>query len=167
MRRRNYFLRYNMKVFKTFFAVACLSVLMVVAAFTAGCRHSPQELYHIGTEYNFGGDLIKVEDDKQNEQFVYSYKKINSDRYDHFFYFIFMFTDTLEYLLNSDEFEYSDSTGAEVVFDDNGHYLFNGSREIYISYAGANERIKQAIANDDYDLEFGVGMFIHNPYSDI
>ncbi len=152
-----------MKVFKTFFAVACLAVLMVVAAFTVGCRHSPQELYHIGTEYNFGGDLVKVEDDKQNEQFVYSYQEITTNKYPHYFHFTFsLWYDVSEEFRNSTEFEYTDSTGDEIVFDETGHYYFNGSREIYISYAGANERIKQAIANNAYDLAFCVGTFINN-----
>ncbi len=151
-----------MKNFKAVIAVTSVAVILSLSAIAAGCSYnSAQRAYYIGTEYNFGGDLIKVDDDKQNERFIYSYKETKPDGYPHRFYFIFNFSgDTSIKYRNSEEFEYTDSTGEEVVFDENGYYMFNGSREIYISYAGANERIKQAIANNGYGLAFYKGPFI-------
>lgn len=151
-----------MKNFKAVFAVMCVAVILSIAAITAGCYDgSPQRVYYIGTEYRFGNVFIKVDDDKQNEQFIFSYNKTKPDKYQHNFYFIFCFDgDTSIKYRNSEEFEYTDSTGEEVVFDEDGYYMFNGSRKIYISYAGANERIKQAVVNNVYHLAFSVGTFI-------
>lgn len=153
-----------MKVFKTVFSVTCLAVFIGLAAVFGGCfDSSPQEVYYIGGEYNFGNILIKVEDDKQNERFVYNCKITTQDKYSHYFSFDFTNYDTLEEFRNSAEFSYTDSTGAEVVFNADGYYIFNSTREIYISYAGANERIKESITNNRYDIVFAVGTFIYDP----
>lgn len=150
-----------MKVVKTVFIVACLSAFIAGAAFIAGCE-SPSEpviAYKIGEEHNFGGYLIKVEDDKQNERFIYSCKAETPQKYPNFFNFI-LSVGAVEDYINSDEFSYADDAGAIITFDVQGYHYFYGDKVIYISYARANENIKESIASGGYSIEIGSHLFV-------
>ena len=55
---------------------------------------------------------------------------------------------------------YYNSLGEEIVFDDNGYYLFNTNITIYISYKNANQEIKTAIANRRCNISLPFGTFV-------
>ena len=97
-------------------------------AFLAACNpQSPQELFNIGKTHWFGQNSIRVEDDKANEQYVIYYNIDDEYTYTLFFSFTFTNERSVFSLTNSDEFDYTDNLGSEIVFE-NGYYLFYGLR---------------------------------------
>lgn len=120
---------------------------------------SAQPIYQFGVEYNFKQSIIRVDHDTDEENFIFYYTDKGSSS-DYNFYFTFTFSTILDTLFNSEEFEYVDGEGNEIVFDENGHYYFNGDKVIYISYKNANEEIKSSIANEQFSISIGCGTFV-------
>ncbi len=149
-----------MRIFKSLLGITFSLFLLV------GCdKSTPQIVYAIGYEHTFGRVKVKIEDDKQEEQFVVYYTIPEDDRYTHYFSFTF-YLSNMEYLYNSDQFEYSDNLGSEIIFDENGYFVFYSSRTFYISYVNASDEVKSCIENDKYLINLSSGTFYSSGYYD-
>ncbi len=139
-----------------------LAVLPLLLAGLSSCFQcgpgSAQPIYHFGIEYDFTQCLIRAEHEESEMRFEFYYTHIDRT-YDCSFYFVFT-GEFLEHLYNDTEFSYTDENGNEIVFDENGHYYFNGDKVIYISYENANEEIKSSIANEQFSISIGCGTFV-------
>lgn len=76
--------------------------------------------------------------------------------------FIFSYYTKLDYNL----IEYYDSTGVEVIFDENNRYTFNTSRTIKIDYSKTNEISKEKIENN-INFEINGESFVENNSKEI
>lgn len=125
-----------------------------------GCIHRPQAVYYIGQEYLLGDLTVKTVDEKENERYVIYCIDAQSRTEEHYFDFNFTYNTCLS-LRNSDEFEYTDDLGNDIIFDEKGYFCFSGSRTFYVSYKNSSEEIKQAIKNEECNISFGVGLFVY------
>ncbi|MDE7297138.1 MAG: hypothetical protein K2N84_07740, partial [Clostridia bacterium] len=100
-----------------------ISVLLLSTLLLSGCtnNNTPQIVYSIGEEYNFGTVNVKVENDEVQERFVLYYNILGQEKENHFFAFTFIH-DT-NHLRNSEQFEYSDNLVSKIKFDENGYYV--------------------------------------------
>ncbi len=129
-----------------------LVILLFLLFLLPSCKNedsSRQQAYQMGVEHTFGSSTIKLSDDKENERFVLEYKTSEQGNNTYFFSFELNIS-TSESLSNSDQFEYSDNLGSNIIFDKNGYYAFYTSRTFYISYKNANESVKNIILSKQY-----------------
>ena len=143
---------------KIFTFIFTIMLIIIGFCFGCNCNHTPQKVYKIGIQYVTDSCDYIVSHDSIEERFVFEFIDKDSST-DNFFNFIFTYNN-LNSLRNSAEFTYYNNSGEEILFDENGYYVFNANITIYISYRNANQEIKSEIANRNCNISLPLGTFI-------
>lgn len=147
-------------VFCIIVGAGILAYLMALGVLCFGPKifgHTEPPFYHIGDERVFDdGSKVFVEQDFDNERFVYTHTNLEESDNNYVFCFDMTYfnfdTENMVTMRNSDEFIYTDATGNEIVFDENGDYNYQNDTIIYISYKNVSEEVKTVILKDKFDL---------------
>lgn len=142
------------------FNVAFTAILSIILGIT-GCtdKRSKQRIYLLGEEYTFGNLLFKADIDEENERFTFDYKIANDSKDDVYFYFAFWNESTGRKVENY-LFDFKNSDGVKIVFDEYKKFSINTSCTIYAYYENAGDSIKECIRIYDFIIETTGGTYI-------
>ena len=142
------------------FNVAFTAILSIILGIT-GCtdKRSKQRIYLLGEEYTFGNLLFKADIDEENERFTFDYKIANDSKDDVYFYFAF-WNDSTGRKVENYLFDFKNSDGVKIVFDEYKTFSINTSCTIYAYYENAGDSIKECIRTYDFIIETTGGTYI-------
>ena len=142
------------------FSKKFIPILFLTTLFT-GCHTDDcgcyAVAYEIGAEHVFRSFKIKLDHDEFEEQFVLYYDELDHSNSWNYFEFTLFDETKFEYLVNSNQFTYSDNLNSKIEFNENGYYEFYGSRIFYISYKNASEEIKNVIRSKKCSITVSPG----------
>ena len=136
-----------------------LATLSLIASLSACTK---QRIYLFDEENVHYDWTVLATNDSANERFVLDIKKNNEKSKSSFgFFFIFRYGNA-QFIKNTDDTRqlvYRLYDGEEIQFDEDGFYYFDTSNYINVFYTYADQEVKQAIADKDYDIQFGCGSY--------
>ena len=143
------------------FSVIISATIIGAMIVLTGCvdRESKQKVYSLGREYTFGSLIFKADIDEENERFTFDYKIANDSKDDVYFYFAF-WNDSTGRKVENYLFDFKNSDGVKIVFDEYKTFSINTSCTIYAYYENAGDSIKECIRTYDFNIETTGGTYI-------